>query len=44
MLLLDDEPDRSPPSGLGYGVFGRWPRSQPNIGRCHSEEILSTST
>ena len=44
MLLLDDEPDRSPPFGLGDGISGGWPYSQPNIGRCHSEEILSTST
>jgi hypothetical protein len=44
MLLLDYEPDRSPPLGLGNGVFGSWPRRQPNFGGCHSKKILSTST
>jgi hypothetical protein len=44
MLLLDDEPDRSPASGLGYGISRGWPRSQPNFGRCQGKKVLSTST
>jgi hypothetical protein len=44
MLLLDDEPDRSPTFSLGYGISGGRTCCEPNIGGRHGEKILPTST